>query len=134
MVKKTLLSLAIAATAAGLAGCNLSTTDKYENDIDQTPVTAGQDGTAGSIALFSPARSVVPTSIDLLFAAASATDGTAATADTTPPVTTAINDLTGFSATASIDIPFSDEIDEATIPGNVHLIKLLDKTDDSTID
>ena len=88
MVKKTLLSLAIAATAAGLAGCNVSSTDKYENDIDNTPVLSGQPGSQPSqvSAVFNPARSQVPLAIDFQFAipeAAKNPDGSLVVADGT---------------------------------------------------
>ena len=44
MVKKTLLSIAIAASVASIAGCNVSSTDKYDNKIDSAPVEAGKPG------------------------------------------------------------------------------------------
>src|SRR5690606_29565138 len=113
MVKKTLLSPAIAATAAGLAGCNVSSTDKYENDIDNTPVTSGQPGSAVSrvAPVFSPGCGQVPLAIDLVFAiniqleaGEPGKDGTADTADTTPPVTTALNKLDGLLIVETIFI------------------------------
>lgn len=137
MVKKTLLSVAIAASVAALAGCNVSTTDKHDDSVNTSFVKSADPSEAkkfGPTAEFSPAMSVVPTSIDILFAKAATTDGTAATEDTKPPVTTAINDLTGFSTNSTIDIPFSGKIDEATLAGNVHLIKLNNKAYNSAID
>ncbi|TNC84960.1 MAG: hypothetical protein CSH36_14990, partial [Thalassolituus sp.] len=97
MVKKTLLGLAIAAAAVGLSGCK--TGGDYK--VDTGAVTAGSDGSTPSriTPIFSAANSQLPLNTDLVFASASATDGTAATADTTPPVTTALNDLPGFSTT-----------------------------------
>jgi hypothetical protein len=47
MVKKTLLSLAIAATTAGLAGCNISSVEKHNDNVDTTPVTSGTVGNGG---------------------------------------------------------------------------------------
>jgi len=47
MVKKTLLSLAIAATTAGLAGCNISSVETHNDNVDTTPVTSGTVGNGG---------------------------------------------------------------------------------------
>jgi len=137
MVKKTLLSLAIAASTAGLTACNISSTSD-SSKVDTTPVNAGQPGFEASTTavVFSAANGNVPVAIDLLFANAAATDGTADTADTAPPVTTAINDLAGFSATATIDIAFTASLDPATVvAGNsVFLVEMLSKEDNSLID
>src|SRR5690606_25488601 len=104
MVKKTLLSLAIAATAAGLAGCNVSTTDKYDGKIINEGVEYPNKGQASAYPIFAPEAAKLPLAIDFLFADAATSDGTANTADTTPPVTTAINKLDGFSRIAPIYI------------------------------
>lgn len=134
MVKKTLLSLAIAATAAGLAGCN--TGGDYK--VDTGAVTAGSDGSTPSriTPIFSAANSQLPLNTDLVFASASATDGTAATADTTPPVTTALNDLPGFSTTATFYIPFNGLLDADTVVAgkSVFLIALKNSDDNANID
>lgn len=137
MVKKTLLSLAIAASTAGLTACNISST-AGNNDVDLTAVTAGQEGYDASVTavVFSAARGNVPVANDFLFADASTSDGTASTDDTSPPVTTAINDLAGFSNTSSIDIPFSGSLDSSTVVAgsSVFLIELKNKEYDSSID
>lgn len=137
MVKKTLLSLAIAATAAGLAGCNVSSTDKYENDIDNTPVTSGQPGSAVSrvAPVFSPGGGQVPLAIDLLFAAASTSDGTASTTPTNP-ATVAINKLDGFSNTSAIYLEFNGALNPDTVVAgqSVFLIKLRNGQDNAAID
>lgn len=134
MVKKTLLSLAIAATAAGLAGCK--TGGDYK--VDTGAVTAGSDGSTPSriTPIFSAANSQLPLNTDLVFASASATDGTAATADTTPPVTTALNDLPGFSTTATFYIPFNGLLDADTVVAgqSVFLIALKNSDDNANID
>src|SRR5690554_656332 len=136
MVKKTLLSMAIAAAVVSLAGCNVSTTDKHDNSVDLTPSTAGQPGSTPSVfsPVFSAANSQVPLAIDIL--SAGTTDGTANTADTTPPVTTAINKLDGFSTVAPIYIEFNSEIDADTVVAGktVFLVKLLNAEDDPDID
>lgn len=134
MVKKTLLSLAIAATAAGLAGCK--TGDEYS--VDTTAVTAGSEGSTPSrvTPIFSAANSQLPLNTDFLFATAATTDGTGATADTTPPVTTGINDLAGWSTTATFFIPFNAPLDSDTVVAGqtVHLIELLSKEDNAAIE
>ncbi|MBE0482445.1 MAG: hypothetical protein IBX52_02990 [Bacterioplanes sp.] len=138
MVKKTLLSLAIAASTASLIGCNISSVDTHNNDIDLAPVEAGQPGsTPNRVApIFSAASGKVPVAIDLLFARAATTDGTADTADTTPPVTTAINKLDGFSTSAAIYLDFNAELDPSTVVAGqtVFLIKLRNAEDNANID
>ncbi len=144
MVKKTLLSLAIAATAAGLAGCNLSTTDKYENDISTAPIIT-DDSQLGVNSTwkrpdvapyFSPATSRLPLNTDLVFSKAKDTDGTADTADTTPPVTTAVNQLAGFSTIAPFMIEFDGALAEASVlpKQTVFLIELKNAADVAGID
>ena len=137
MVKKTLLSLAIAASTAGLTACNISSTAD-NNEVATDPVLAGQPGQQASstAVIFSAARGNLPVNTDFLFASASATDGTAALADTAPPVTNMINDLAGFSATASIDLAFTAALDPATViaGSSVWLVELKSKEDNSLID
>ena len=138
MVKKTLLSLAVAAATAGLAGCNISSVEGDNNKVDLSPVTAGSAGsTPSSVApIFSAGSRKLPLNIDLLFADASTSDGTANTADTTPPVTTAINKLDGFSNTAAIYVNFNAALDpDSVIAGQtVFLIKLKNAEDNAAID
>jgi pimeloyl-ACP methyl ester carboxylesterase len=135
MVKKTLLSLAIAASTAGLTACNISSTSD-SNEVATDPINAGQPGFEVTSVVFSAGSGDVPVAIDLLFAAASTTDGTASTADTSPPVTTAINDLAGFSATATIDLAFTAALDPATVVAgsSVWLVEFKSKEDNSLID
>src|SRR5690554_5571018 len=124
MVKKTLLSMAIAAAVVSLAGCNVSTTDKYDNKIINEGV---QYGPASSVyPIFAPEAGQVPLAIDFLFADAEASDGTANTADTSPPVTTALNKLDGFSTVAPLYIEFSADLDPSTVVAgeSVFLVKL----------
>lgn len=136
MLKKTLLSLAITASTAGLTACNISSIDGNEK-VDSRPVTAGTAANPGlTTPVFSAGNRLFPVNIDLLFAAASATDGTASVDDTAPPVTTMINDLAGFSATATIDVPFTAALNESTVTAgsSVWLIELKSKEDNSLID
>jgi hypothetical protein len=137
MVKKTLLSLAIAASTAGLTACNISSTAD-SNEVATDPVLAGTPGFDAEFtaAVFSAARGELPVNTDFLFAAASNSDGTASLDDTAPPVTTMINDLAGFSATASIDLAFTAPLDPATViaGSSVWLVELKSKEDNSLID
>jgi hypothetical protein len=137
MVKKTLLSLAIAASTAGLTACNISSTAD-SNEVATDPILAGTPGFEAEFtaAVFSAARSDLPVNTDFLFAAAAATDGTAAVLDSKPPVTNMINDLAGFSATSTIDLSFTAALDPASVVAgsSVWLIELKSKEDNSLID
>src|SRR5690554_6881010 len=125
MVKKTLLSMAIAAAVVSLAGCNVSTTDKYDNKIINEGVQYGP--TSSVYLIFAPEAGQVPLAIDFLFADAGASDGTANTApDSENPVITALNKLDGFSTVAPLYIEFSEAIDANTVEAGktVFLAKL----------
>src|SRR5690554_274603 len=125
MVKKTLLSMAIAAAVVSLAGCNVSTTDKYDNKIINEGVQYGP--TSSVYPIFAPEAGQVPLAIDVLFADAGASDGTANTApDSENPVITALNKLDGFSTVAPLYIEFSEAIDANTVEAGktVFLAKL----------
>src|SRR5690554_2864742 len=127
MVKKTLLSMAIAAAVVSLAGCNVSSTDKYDNKIiDNAPGSAELQDVGNLYPIFAPERGELPLATDLVFAKAGDTDGTADTADTQPPVTTALNKLAGFSTTSPIYINFEGEpVSASVIAGQtVFLIKM----------
>lgn len=145
MVKKTLLSLAITASVAGLAGCNISSVERHNDDVDTTPTTAGTPGNQPTqVALnFNPARQDLPLAIDFLFGFPTNDDGTPVDptdkdgtlyfaagknvglfqADGTRnpdynPVFDALNDLDGFSTSAPIYIPFSGSLQEGPVSGN----------------
>src|SRR5690554_3556893 len=125
MVKKTLLSMAIAAAVVSLAGCNVSTTDKYDNKIINEGVQYGP--TSSVYPIFAPEAGQVPLAIDFLYADAGASDGTANTApDSENPVITALNKLDGFSTVAPLYIEFSEAIDANTVEAGktVFLAKL----------
>src|SRR5690554_2750813 len=127
MVKKTLLSMAIAAAVVSLAGCNVSTTDKYDNKIiDNAPGSAELQDVGNLYPIFAPERGELPLATDLMFAKAGDTDGTADTEDTQPPVTTALNKLAGFSTIAPIYINFEGEPADASVRAGqtVFLIKM----------
>jgi pimeloyl-ACP methyl ester carboxylesterase len=137
MVKKTLLSLAVAASAVGMAGCQLSSVDGNEK-VDDTPVTSGQPGAERSSVspIFSPANSLLPPNIDLLFAQAATTDGTAQLGSASLPPEVAINKLPGFSTTAAFYLPFNGALnaDSVAAGSTVFLVKLKNQNDDASID
>ena len=136
MVKKTLLSLAIAASTAGLTGCNISST-AGNNEVATNPVTAGTAANPGATTpVFSAANKTLPLINDLIFANAAVTDGTASAGDSQPPVTTALNSIDGASISAPIDIEFTAGLDAASIQQafSVNLIKLRNAKDDPRID
>ncbi|MFC3150649.1 hypothetical protein ACFOEK_06405 [Litoribrevibacter euphylliae] len=127
MLKKSLLSLSIAA-GMGLAGCS-GTDSTGTTGPNGGVIPVGGDGNTKVI--YSPEQGLLPLQSDLLFVDAASTDGTANTDDTTPPVTTAINDLDGWSTVSQIDIAFDGSIDSesldtdpASSTQNVFLIKL----------
>ncbi|MCA6061532.1 hypothetical protein HUF18_17265 [Thalassolituus sp. ST750PaO-4] len=138
MVKKTLLSLAIAATTAGLAGCNISSVEKHNNEVDSTPVDAGKPGVAPArvAPVFSAGNKDLPLFNDLLFADAAVTDGTASADDTQAPVTTALNSIDGAPVSTPIDIEFNAPVDADSLskPFTAVLIKLRNSSNDPAID
>lgn len=138
MVKKTLLSLAIAATAAGLAGCNISSVQDHDK-VDQTAVDAGSGDAQPAVVapVFNPARSQLPLATDFLLSGT--TDGTLVYPDgdvdifladgsRNPeynPVYDAMSDMDGFSTVGQLYIPFSGSLSEGELPaGSVYLVEL----------
>jgi len=162
MVKKTLLSLAIAASTAGLTACNISSTAD-NNEVATDQVLAGQPGqTPTSVSpLFNPARGQLPLATDFLFGFPSNADGSPtyptdadgtlyhADAYTTNaenervligpqdegynPVINALNEMDGVSINAEIDIPVSGNVDASSvIPGQNLILLPLNYTDPIT--
>ncbi|SNC75629.1 virulence factor lipase N-terminal [Marinobacter sp. es.048] len=133
MFKKTLISLAVA-SSVGLTGCfdsgetgaNANPTPSYidkENELDQYLATF--EGKVWPV--FDPIAGLVPIPSDLNYGPNG--DGTYTVPDSTPPVTTALNSLSGVSTIAPIDIRMSGSIDDNIAgpgePGqNVFLIEL----------
>ena len=139
MFKKTLISLAVA-SSLGLTGC-LSGGDEGANANPDYQITQDRF-TAEFMAQFEgktwpvfdpyPSVSDLPIPNDLIFDS-QAGDGSFSVADSTPPVTTALNGLSGASTVAPIDIKFSGAIDNVKGPSanpadliqqNVFLIEL----------
>ena len=111
MFKKTLLSLAVA-SSVGLTGCfSDGTTGKNANpDYPiENPDFAGK-----TWPIFNPLTSELPVPNDLLFDSEQG-DGTFGVGDTTPPVTTALNELSGASTVAPAVIQFNGQLDPSTV-------------------
>ncbi|MET4025006.1 hypothetical protein ABIE59_000517 [Marinobacter sp. MBR-99] len=139
MFKKTLISLAVA-SSLGLTGCFDSAGDggnanpdyKISQDKNRADFLAQFEGKTWPVFDPFPAVSDLPIPNDLIYS--NAGDGSFAVADTQPPVTTALNQLSGASTIAPIDIKFSGEInnvrgprplsDPEAILQNVFLIEL----------
>lgn len=78
--------------------------------------------------IYDPANSDLPLQSDLLFA--TTTDGTLDLTDSSPPVTTALNNADGFSPVGQIDIKFSgalkvEDPDDPAYPNEAGLPKVL---------
>ena len=140
MLSKTLLSLAIAASVAGLSGCDISSTTANDgaiaeaqsiNDAAQAADVARRVGRVAP--LFDVLHSVVPLGSDLVFADAATTDGTANVgADGGNPVLNALNDLDGgLSTLAPIDLVMDGSLDPTSVVAgtSVFLVKLPNSSD-----
>ncbi|MGK0247282.1 MAG: hypothetical protein ACI910_000004 [Oleispira sp.] len=136
MFNKTLLSFAIASSTMGLTACDINSL-AGNSDVDSAPITAGGPGSSAATSpIFSAARKTLPLMNDLIFLNAPITDGTASAGDSVPPVTTALNSISGSSTVAPHDIEFTSGLNAATLQElySVNLIKLRNAEDDSRID
>jgi len=135
MLKKSLLSLAVAASL-GVSGCNISSTsgnadaDSVQPDVTPEELAAQR----GVFPIFDPANSKLPLGLDLIMAKASSTDGSADTNKAGKPdenpVTNAIDRLDGgIGVLNPIDIPMSGSIttDPTVLATSVYLIQLTNK-------
>ncbi len=111
MYKKTLLSLAVASTLT-LTGC-LDDGDNFRSAAPEYNITTSTDGKVYPI--FNPVTSALPIPNDLIFDSEQG-DGTfGVTPDPTNPAITALNELSGASTIAPIDIAMSGFIDASTV-------------------
>jgi len=121
MYKKSILSLAIASTLT-LTGCLENNKLEDENTgVSQSPFVPSSD----VYPVFNPTLSLLPIPNDAIFQKddpdttdVSEADGTFEVSDTSPPVTTALNSLSGASTTAPIDIALSGLVDPDTVDGS----------------
>ncbi|PIE42876.1 MAG: hypothetical protein CSA50_08055 [Gammaproteobacteria bacterium] len=118
MLKKILLSIAAVTSSVVLSGCLDDGKNNENNSIDyriQDP-----DFTDKTYPIFNPITSQLPIPSDLIWDK-EAGDGTFAVRDSTPPVTTALNRLSGASTVAPIDIAMNGAVDPATVDGRPFL-------------
>src|SRR5690554_6022559 len=122
MFKKTLISLAVA-SSLGLTGCFDSGSDT--KNANPTPKYKDSSLSGKTWPIFNPATSQLPLPNDLIFDGEQG-DGTFGVADSTPPVTTALNELSGASTVAPAVIQTSGQLDASTVIAGktVHLIEL----------
>ena len=112
MYKKTLLSLAVASTLT-LTGCLDSGREGMNADPENRTTNPVNDGKVWPV--FNPITSELPIPNDLIFDT-DQKDGTfGVTPDPTSPPVTALNELSGASLVAPIDIAMSGFIDASTV-------------------
>ncbi|MDC0663821.1 hypothetical protein [Marinobacter sp. SS21] len=111
MFKKNLLSLAVASTV-GLTGCFGDAQTGANADPDYKINNPAIDGKTWPI--FNPITSELPIPNDLIFDSEQG-DGTFGVPDSSPPVTTALNELSGASTVAPAVIQFNGQIDASTV-------------------
>ncbi len=119
MFKKTLISLAVA-SSLGLTGC-LSGGDEGAN-ADPEYKISNPDIDGKTWPVFNAITGELPIPNDLIFDSV-AGDGTFRVTDTSPPVTTALNSISGASTVAPAVISFNGQIDEASVDARAFLLK-----------
>ncbi len=112
MFKKTLISLAVA-SSLGLTGC-FDSAGSGSGNADPDYQISNPDIDGKTWPVFNPVTSELPIPNDLIFDSV-ASDGTFRVADTTPPVTTALNSLSGASTVAPAVVRFNGQIDEDSV-------------------
>ncbi|MCM0611450.1 hypothetical protein KFJ24_03040 [Marinobacter sediminum] len=125
MFKKTLISLAVA-SSLGLTGCF----DSGETGANANPdyKISNPDFTGKTWPIFNPVTSELPLPNDLIFksddpsTAIIEADGTFSVADTTPPVTSALNRLSGASTVAPAVVRLNGQIDPDSVDSRPFII------------
>src|SRR5690554_4444608 len=121
MFKKTLISLAVA-SSLGLTGCfsgageggNANPDYKISQDKNRAEFLAQFEGKTWPVFDPYPSVSDLPIPNDLIFSGIG--DGSFGVPDSQPPVTTALNQLSGASTLAPIDLKFSGSISNVIGP------------------
>jgi len=125
MFKKTLISLAVA-SSLGLTGC-LSGGDEGANANPDYPIS-NPDIDGKTWPLFNPVTSELPLPNDLIFKSDDSTtaiieaDGSFSVADTSPPVTSALNRLSGASTVAPAVVRLNGQIDPDSVDSRPFII------------
>lgn len=122
MLKKTLISLAVA-SSIGLTGCFSDSSTGNNADPTYSISNPAIDGKTWPE--FNPVTGALPLPNDLIFDT-TVKDGTFTVTDSSPPVTTAINELSGASTVAPSVVQFNGKIDPTSVKTgeNVFLIQL----------
>ena len=112
MFKKTLISLAVA-SSVGLTGC-FDSAGSGSSNADPDYKINNPDFSGKTWPIFNPLSSELPLPNDLIFDSEQG-DGTFGVPDSVPPVTTALNELSGASTVAPAVIRFNGLIDPDTV-------------------
>jgi len=135
MFKKTLISLAVA-SSVGLTGCFDSAGSGSSNaDPDYKISNPNFDGKTWP--LFNPVTGDLPIPNDLIFRSdnpattISEADGSFSVADSSPPVTTALNQLSGASTVAPPVVQFNGQIDADSVDSRAFIFA--DPTDPTSL-
>ena len=128
MFKKTLISLAVA-SSVGLTGCFDSGETGANANPDYQISNPELDGKTWP--LFNPVTGDLPVPNDLIFrsdnpaTAINEADGSFQVADSSPPVTTALNQLSGASSVAPPVVQFNGQIDPNSVDSRPFIVNPL---------
>jgi len=128
MFKKTLISLAVA-SSVGLTGCFDSGETGANANPDYQVNNPELDGKTWP--LFNPVTGDLPIPNDLIFrsdnsaTAINEADGSFQVADSSPPVTTALNQLSGASSVAPPVVQFNGQIDRDSVDSRAFIMNPL---------
>ncbi|MCE0760907.1 hypothetical protein LWH94_17115 [Marinobacter sp. G11] len=134
MFKKTLISLAVA-SSLGLTGCFDSASSGKNANPDYQISNPELDGKTWP--LFNPVTGALPLPNDLIFKSDDSTtaineaDGSFSVADSSPPVTSALNQLSGASTIAPPVVQFNGKIDPNSVDSRAFV--LADPSDPTTV-
>ncbi|WP_417545712.1 hypothetical protein [Marinobacter sp.] len=134
MFKKTLISLAVA-SSLGLTGCFSSGDDGANANPDYKISNPELDGKTWPF--FNPVTSNLPLPNDLIFRSddpnttINEADGSFKVPDSSPPVTTALNQLSGASSIAPAVVRFNGQIDPESVDSRAFIFA--DPTDPTSL-
>jgi hypothetical protein len=135
MLKKTLISLAVA-SSVGLTGCFDSAGSGSSNANPDYKIS-NPDFDGKTWPLFNPVTGELPIPNDLIFRSdnpattISEADGSFSVADSAPPVTTALNQLSGASTVAPPVVQFNGQIDADSVDSRAFIFA--DPTDPTSL-